>query len=288
MATSWRWLLIGVGALSASCDRAGEAPASSPAPVASVEIADVSAAPITTASAAPASRVYQLDGTRLGDGYAEVMKRAPYQEPCDNDPIDEKRRRFMVYGAKPCRDRIFPEQTTVLFYLAFSNEGRYAQPIEAIAWLGGAYFEKRSDFPLAIGITPEAAEAKLGKAIAELDLRGGGQGLKVRQHPGDVYSVALGHKIVGYVIGPMPADAANEQWRGLSQMYFRYTHPNEAIQNCCIALGRRALDAGGADARAYLDARVLCEQLEMASDGIARLGEVRALVGKAAVPSECR
>ena len=57
------------------------------------------------------------------------MKRAPYDAPCDNDPIDHNARRFMVYGALPCRDRTFPGKTTVMFYLAFSKaDRRKSQP----------------------------------------------------------------------------------------------------------------------------------------------------------------
>ncbi len=221
MVRLWSRLLPCVCAL--SCDGAVEVRPALPPPVSSIEIGAVSAVPSALASPAPAARRYLLDGIRLGDNYAEAMGRTPYSEPCDNDPIDKKARRFMVYGALPCRKLVFPEQTTVLFYLAFSEEDRYAQPIEALAWLGGDYFEKRSDFPVSIGITPEAAEARLGKATSELDLPGDGQQLKVRKHQGDVYSVTLVDKVVGYVIGPMPADPSNEQWRGLAQMYFRYT-----------------------------------------------------------------
>ncbi|MBL8740280.1 MAG: hypothetical protein JNK04_04270 [Myxococcales bacterium] len=289
------WVLRSCSLLAAvvGCDSAVDVPAAAPPPaVESIEIAAMTASPVaqpsTSTSTPQDSRRYRMDDIQLGDSYASVMGRGPYREPCDNDPIDNDARRFMVYAAKPCRERSFPEQTTVLFYLAFAKQDRYAQPIEAMAWLGGTYFDKRSDFPAAIGLTPVEAEAKLGRAVAELELQRGGQLLKVRQHPGDVYSVALADKIVGYVIGPMPVDAKSEQWRGLAQMYFRYTAPDAAIQSCCIALGRRALESKDADARAYLDAKAVCEQLEMATDGISRLGEARTLVGKQGVPPECR
>ncbi len=67
------------------------------------------------------------------------MKRAPYKSPCDNDPIDKRKRRFMVYGALPCRNRTFPQQTTVMFYLRHSKTDRYNQPIQAFAYLHGSY-----------------------------------------------------------------------------------------------------------------------------------------------------
>ena len=40
---------------------------------------------------------------------------------------------------------------------------------------------------------------------------------------GDVYVLCIGRKIIGFVMGPMPPDPENEQWRGLMQMYDRYT-----------------------------------------------------------------
>jgi len=58
----------------------------------------------TPAGAAPPKRAadFTFDGFRLGDEYAaKVMSRAPYDQPCDDDPIDKKARRFMVYGALP-------------------------------------------------------------------------------------------------------------------------------------------------------------------------------------------
>ncbi len=61
------------------------------------------------------TKEYTFDGFKLGDNYArEVMKRAPDDKPCDNDPIDINARRFMVYGAQPCRDLTFPNETTVV------------------------------------------------------------------------------------------------------------------------------------------------------------------------------
>ena len=84
--------------------------------------------------AAPPKRAgdYTFDGFKLGDEYAaKVMRRAPYDQPCDDDPIDKKARRFMVYGALPCRDRTFPDQTTVMFYLRYSEDKPLQQPIQA-------------------------------------------------------------------------------------------------------------------------------------------------------------
>ena len=61
---------------------------------------------------------YKFDGFKLGSSYfTEVMSRPPYENPCDDDPVDNESRRCMIYGALPCRGRSFPEHTTVIFFL---------------------------------------------------------------------------------------------------------------------------------------------------------------------------
>jgi hypothetical protein len=180
----------------------------------------------TPGGAAPPKRAasYTFDGFKLGDEYAaKVMSRAPYDQPCDDDPIDKKARRFMVYGALPCRDRAFPDQTTVMFYLRFSEEKPLQQPIQAFAYLYGSYFNSRTDFPLKPGTTLDRAVKVLGTAGATFEIERKRTRLTVHPFPGDVYAVAKGPKVVGFVLGPMPADPGSEQWRGLMQMYVRYT-----------------------------------------------------------------
>lgn len=138
-----------------------------------------------------------------------------------------------------------------------SRRARCSQPIEAFAWLGGNYFETRSDFPAKIGIPATEADAKLGAPSAKLTILGHGGQLEVRFHRGDVQSVVLGDRVVGDVIGPMPNEPGNEQWTGLSQMYFRYTYGGTALTECCIALGRSAMQSADAEARRYLDAKAV-------------------------------
>ncbi|HEY3353819.1 MAG TPA: hypothetical protein VGQ83_11265 [Polyangia bacterium] len=167
---------------------------------------------------------FSFDGFKLGDDYGrKVMTRAPYDAPCDNDPIDHQRRRFMVYGALPCRDRVFPDQTTVMFYLRFSKEAPYQQPIEAFAYLYGSYFNAKTDFPLKPGDALAKATKTLGAARGTLELTSRGVTLTAHRFDGDIAVIANGAVIVGFVLGPMPAAADNEQWRGLMQMYRRYT-----------------------------------------------------------------
>ena len=167
---------------------------------------------------------YKWDGFKLGDNYAEkVMNRSPYDQPCDNDPIDNKTRRFMVYGAEPCRDRTFPDKTTVMFYLKFSEKDRYSQPIEAFAYLNGSYFHDKTNFYLSPGDKLEEARAKINAIVKNFRIKRKEYVLDVIQSAGDVYVLHNGKVVVGLVIGPMPEDPENEQWRGLMQMYQRYT-----------------------------------------------------------------
>jgi len=167
---------------------------------------------------------YKWDGFKLGDNFAEkVMSRAPYDKPCDNDPIDNNTRRFMVYGAEPCRDMTFPEKTTMIFYLKFSEKDRYAQPIEAFAYLGGSYFADKTNFFISIGDKLEDARARINAIVKNFQIKRKKYVLDVIQTAGDVYVLHNGKVVIGLVIGPMPEDPENEQWRGLMQMYQRYT-----------------------------------------------------------------
>lgn len=169
----------------------------------------------------------RFDGFKLGDSYGPLMQRAPYNAACDNDPIDHETRRFMVYGALPCRQRSFPQQTTVMFYLAFSRVARYNQPILAFAYLHGSYFDKRTNFPLKPGDPLKKAWRYFSKrARKTFTIARKRWTLTVHRFPGQIYLLTRGETIVGFVFGPMPDDPQNEQWRGLMQMYQRYTPKN--------------------------------------------------------------
>jgi hypothetical protein len=165
----------------------------------------------------------RFDGFKLGDNYGVVMQRVPYNAPCDNDPIDKRSRRFMVYGALPCRDRTFPEQTTVIFYLAYSDAAKYEQPIQAFAYLHGRYFDKKTNFPLKPGDALSSAPRYLGSVERTMTIRRKSWTLAAQRYRSQIHVLANGEKIVGFVFGPMPDDPQNEQWRGLMQMYQRYT-----------------------------------------------------------------
>jgi hypothetical protein len=188
------------------------------------------ARPSGTAAAARAAprpaKDYKLDGFALGTPYGSaIQSRAPYKEPCDDDAIDKRARRFMVYGAKPCRDKTFPEDTTVAFYLSYvEGPTEFEQPVLAFAWLGGNYFASRSDFPLKVGEPKARATEIFGPPEKTFTLERKGIEVSVESHSGDVHVVIDGEVICGFVLGPMPPDGGSEQWRALMQMYQRYTN----------------------------------------------------------------
>lgn len=167
---------------------------------------------------------YTFDGFRLGTPYASVASRAPYDKPCDDDPIDKRARRFMVYAAKPCKDLTFPEATSALFCIAYA-EGREMldQPIVAFGWLGGRYFDERCDFPLRTGERASRVAEVLGAPTSSFAVERNDTALRVQGHAGDLWAIVDGDVLAGFVVGPMPRDPESEQWRGLVQMYVRYT-----------------------------------------------------------------
>lgn len=180
------------------------------------------------AAARQGPRNHRFDGFRLGDSYASVFARAPYSKPCDDDPVDHRRRRAMVYGALPCRGLSFPEQTTVVIFLAMNAPGApwAAQPIEALAWLHGSYFRKRSRFPVHPGDRLSTARRALGRSLAQMPLKARRlPAMTAYRFAGDVHVLAEGELVRGVVVGAMPQDAENEQWRVILQMLRRYTPP---------------------------------------------------------------
>lgn len=169
---------------------------------------------------------YRFDGLKLGDRFGTaVLSRPTYQRPCDDDPVDKKSRRAMVYGGRPCRGSAFPEGTSVVFLLPYAKDPREEalnQPVLVFAFLGGTYFHRRSNFPLRAG-DPASRTTLLGPVEATVGFPGYDTTLRAERHPGDVYALLDGDRVVGGLLGAMPADPANEQWDVILQMYERYT-----------------------------------------------------------------
>lgn len=117
-----------------------------------------------------------------------------------------------------------------MFYLRYHDKNKYEQPIEAFAWLGGKYFDTRSNFPAKMGMTLEQVSKLFGKSLASIIIERSNTKVGIRliayKFKRNIYAIADDVKkdiIVGYVVGLMPASAKNEQWQGLHQMYRRYT-----------------------------------------------------------------
>lgn len=219
-------------------------------------LAVLTAGALLLASAPPAearrktARQYRFDGFRVGDNFGKLFKRAPYNAPCDDDPVDKRSMRAMVYGALPCRKRVFPQKTTVVLLLKNGRPTghRYALPIVALAYIHGRYFKKRSNFPIHPGDRLKKARRKLGRVLGTLVLR-------VRRRPsmtahrfaGNIHILTEGTLVRGVVVGRMPRDPNNEQWRVITQMVRRYTPLSgqipprpKGLTGLCARLWKRA------------------------------------------------
>jgi hypothetical protein len=163
---------------------------------------------------------YTFDGFRLGANLrTDVMSKAAYATPCDSDPIEGRKRTIVVYMGQECRGQTFPDNTTVLFYLPFAEgDASLAQPIQAMAWMGGSYFDSRSDFPARVGQRPAQVDSALGRPTSTFRLGGRRRFVTVREHTGDVFSVVYERRVVAFVVGQMPDNHEAESWEGLLEM----------------------------------------------------------------------
>jgi hypothetical protein len=150
------------------------------------------------------------------------MVKPPYTAPCDNDPIDKNARRAMFYAPEKCRrSPAFPDNTLVTFYLKFDeSENRYSQPVEAILWLGGNYFQGKTDFPYSAGINPVTITAFGKPEIITRDYKN--RIFKIYRFNGDINAIVLEGKVIGYIVGTMPDSQESEQWRMILKVYRAY------------------------------------------------------------------
>ena len=183
-----------------------------------------------------ASNKLTFDGISVGDSLASVLARPNFREPCGDDSINAGQRRLISFMAKPCRDLAFPNKTTVILFVPRKDgPDKDAQPVEALVWLGGTYFEPRSQFPGKMGMAVAEFEAALGPGRAlkpeiedgNLGLHGRrtneGVTLTARKHPGDVHSLTERGVAIGFVVGTMPDDPDDERWRMIAQLYRSFT-----------------------------------------------------------------
>ena len=84
------------------------------------------------------ARRYRFAGFRLEDSFQKVFRKSPYSKPCDDDPVDNRKRKAMVYGGLACRGRSFPKATTVVF-LVEMKKGRARRLHAPIKEIGRAH-----------------------------------------------------------------------------------------------------------------------------------------------------
>lgn len=237
--------VLSLALLACSGDPQPAASSTAPAPArsASAAASAVAAAPSATTISVPSVSVSaaaapspSFAGIKVGDSLGSVLARAPFQKPCGDASINTGKRRLISFVAKGCEGNNFPGETTVILFVP-KTEGaeKDAAPVEALAFLGGKYFESRSAFPGKMGMTVAALEAALGPGRAlsstiedgNLGLHGRrtneGVTLTARRHAHDVYSLTEHDAAIGFVVGAMPDDPGDERWRMIAQLYNKLT-----------------------------------------------------------------
>lgn len=171
------------------------------------------------------ARRYRFDGFRLEDSYNKVQSKKTYSKPCDDDPVDNGRRKAMVYGGLPCRGHSFPDNTTVVFLLEMkkSQARPFHAPIKAFAFMGGRYFVSKTKFPIHPGDSTTKAKKILGSPKAVRTLGKRHLILEVWRYRKDIRLLVSNSNVVGAVFGDMPKSLENEQWEVIYEMYRRYT-----------------------------------------------------------------
>lgn len=174
---------------------------------------------------------WTFDGAKLGEGFRdEFVRHMTLVPPCDVDSINEGTRSVAFFTAKPCRGEGMTEHTTVVVFTspALSSQTPNAA-VDSLAWMGGTYLNSRSDFPIQVGTTENEAVRVLGPVSEEVTFRKNNFELKIEKHSGSVYSLVARNRVVGFVVGNMPAltpeDEEHEEWRAIEAAWFQFTLP---------------------------------------------------------------
>ncbi|GMV43921.1 MAG: hypothetical protein AMXMBFR64_56370 [Myxococcales bacterium] len=163
-----------------------------------------------------AGREYPVDGISVGQPLAEVRAREAYGEPCSMS--EAAARKVVIFGAKGCK-RAFTADTTAVLLVEDGKVG-------AIAWLGGSWFDNRTNFPVSLGTAlPDGDPKSLGGAVewpaaATLQLA---EGLRATRFGPDIHILDDGARVVGIVVGAMPVDPKDLQWVALTGAWVRHT-----------------------------------------------------------------
>ena len=185
----------------------------------------------------------RLDGIGLGARFDALRKRSPYEEPCDTDALRAANRTVVVYSGRVCHDQSFPEGSSLLLLMPAGEGGDpddLAQPVEAMAWIGGKYFStsERSNFPVAPGASLADTHAVLGDSTKMMQIGTAsehaphdparepmGAPLLAHRHAGDLWSISREEVTVGFVAGSMPEEPRSEDWDAVRQLYFAGLEP---------------------------------------------------------------
>ena len=174
-----------------------------------------------------------FDGVQLGASMLNFYRRRLYAAPCDEDSLRKERLRVIVYAATPCRHRQFSENTSFIVFTDLDEKSLKNQSVRTVAWLGGTYFNTRSNFPLALGtgVRGAAGRKKLAKRLGQrvertMTLKRYTT-LQVTTLTGAIHLIDDGKVLVGIVLGPMPSTTDNELWSGVMQMWEKYTAPRK-------------------------------------------------------------
>jgi hypothetical protein len=111
----------------------------------------------------PIRQELSLDGIRVGEPVSSFIEREPYRDPCDIDPIDDRKATVYFYASGTCRDRPgFPERTTLILVTPHNPEHAAEQPLTLMAW-SGPYFDTRSNVRIRIGDDGDRVVSVLGQ-----------------------------------------------------------------------------------------------------------------------------
>ena len=218
-----------------------------------VSAAAASASPAAPVAPRPTAGDFHLRGIRLGVPVDSTALSPLFQGPVPTfiDSHGNHELWAVELFALGDENGTGPEGTSLFALLGDMPDRRAwrTAPITVLAWLGGSWLNHESDFPLHVGEPAARATDVLGPALASFeieassawrwgypggkkrplspkevrDLARGPNRLKVTRHAGDIYALADGAKLVGFVLGPMPPVRSDRLWSHLVEIYAFYT-----------------------------------------------------------------
>ena len=205
-------------------------------------------------------------GSKLGDLFSKTHFADPEQLHMDNMKFGDSFLPPVVYAARrglvQKGERAGQEGTTSLYFLHSVPEAskQFDQPIVTFVWMGGSYYNTRSDFPLHVGDLFDRAVDLLGDSLDRFRIYGrhptkywemSSPGFKeynaskptdeterkfkastdfyqpdcllVCRFEGNLWVLIAATTIVGFVAGPMNDDPNDQAWRIVVEEYTSHT-----------------------------------------------------------------